>query len=710
MHPLQGISARYAIFIASILLGAMGLVLALAGYFVFAGTNELRQELTASFSSVQDTYDVQALRASSGYLGDRLFDPLYNLDLTALEEEIARIDAWLSPRSVLILDAAGRVITDGSADNPDHGRRYGIPGELVPGQALIQDGAAGRLVYFTIGHGQEIAGYARVLLSDARHLSLLAALRTEVEDAWRGFVDRFVAIAFVSLLVTILVSLAIGLRLSVSLSRPLRDMSRVVEQYAAGNLAQKLPERSQDELGRLARSLNQMASEHERARDQLLRLANYDELTGLPNRHLFYDRLRRAIGRARRARRQVALFFLDLDRFKAINDTLGHDVGDDLLRRVAGRLRQVIRAEDTLARMGGDEFTLIVEGVCDEFALQTIAQKMIGALAPPFAIGERPFHISVSVGIAIYPRDADALDTLLKHADTAMYAAKGQGPGSSRFFTLELQQLVHERLELEQAMRRAIDRQEFELHYQPEVRADDGRLVAVEALLRWRDGDSLRPPSSFIGALEESGLIAQLTPWVLREAGMALRDLQRQGLTDLRMCVNLSARQFQQPDLPDLIEQVLAGCDLQPERFELEITESTLLDDTLSQSNASRLAERGVRLAIDDFGTGYSSLTYLKRFDVDVLKIDGSFVRDMLEDQEDAQIVAAVLALAVGLGIESVAERVESPAQMERLSALGCDLIQGYLVCRPLGLQDLADWARQYAPGQPLAVRGSDPG
>lgn len=695
MHPLRGISARYAGFIAALLLGAMGLVLALAGYFVFQGTNELRTNLTESFSSIQSAHDAQVLQASGSYLGNRLFDPLYALDISAVNEEIERIQAWLAPEVVLILDRQGRVITDGTLENREFGRAYPIPAALSPGAVRIETTTAGRLVHFSIGYGREIAGYARLLLSDAHSQALLDNLRATVADAWHRFADRFFLIALISILIAALLSLLLGIKLSVSLSRPLREMSRVVGQYAAGNLEHKLPEWPGDELGGLARSLNQMASAQESAREQLILLANYDNLTRLPNRHLFYDRLRQALGKARRSQSQVALFFLDLDRFKEINDALGHDFGDQLLRQVAERLSRIVRDSDTLARMGGDEFTLIVEDALDDYPLQAIAEKMIHALAEPFTIKDRLINASVSIGIAIYPHDADGIDALIKHADTAMYAAKDQGAGTFRFFTLEMQEAARERLSLEHDLRRAIEHNEFTLHYQPLVRAEDGRPAAIEALLRWFDGDTPRPTEPFIAVLEETGLIAQLTHWVLWESVRSLKALHEEGFRDLRVCVNLSARQFQQADLLDCIDQTLMEFALPPGQLELEITESTLLDDQVCQANASQLAARGIRLAIDDFGTGYSSLTYLKRFDVDVLKIDQSFVRDMLDDQGDAQIVAAVLALAAGLGLESVAEGVEHPAQKARLGALGCDLLQGYLISRPLPLPELRDWLRR---------------
>jgi diguanylate cyclase (GGDEF)-like protein len=433
----------------------------------------------------------------------------------------------------------------------------------------------------------------------------------------------------------------------------------------------------------------QDVTEQRRSHEQLLRLANYDGLTGLPNRNLFYDRLRQAVRKAKRNGRELALLFLDLDRFKAINDALGHDVGDALLRQVGERLRKVVRESDTLARMGGDEFTVILEDITEELAPQKVAGHLVDILTPAFRIGNRELFVSVSIGIAIYPRDSAQLDGLIKNADTAMYVAKEQGKGTFRFFTPELDRQAHERLALEHELRRAIERQEFELHLQPQVRTHGGKLVGLEALLRWRRDDLLEPPSRFIPVLEETGLITRITEWVLRSACAALIHLPQPGL---RIAVNLSPAQFQQQDLLAIIDRAIRDFQLAAELIEIEITETTLLDHKIAQRNAAELADRGVRLAIDDFGTGYSSLTYLKRYHVDALKIDRSFVEDMCADPEDAQITAAVIGLAHSLRIECIAEGVETMQQLEQLREMGCEIAQGYLVARPVGIEALLEW------------------
>jgi predicted signal transduction protein with EAL and GGDEF domain len=340
----------------------------------------------------------------------------------------------------------------------------------------------------------------------------------------------------------------------------------------------------------------------------------------------------------------------------------------------------------------------MIEDVATTASPSTVARKLIDALSAPFQLAERELFVSASVGIALFPQDADDLETLIKRADIAMYAAKEQGRGSFHFFTLELQRMASDRLALEHQLRAAIDGGELGLQFQPQVRAADGALVALEALLRW--GEAIAP-ARFVPVLEESGLITRVTGAVLEEACDALKALESRGFGGLRMAVNLSARQLRQPDLLALIASTLTSVGLGPEQLEIEITESTLLDDEQCQENAAQLGAYGVRLAIDDFGTGYSSLTYLKRFDVDALKIDRSFVQDMLDDQDDAQIVQAVLGLASGLGIESIAEGVEADRQRAQLQAMGCDLLQGYLIARPMPLPDLLRWlAEPSAPGR----------
>jgi diguanylate cyclase (GGDEF)-like protein len=509
MKPiLHRLSTRYAVFFAALLSMLMLLVLTLTGYFAFSSASQLRTELTGSFSLVQSTDDIQALSASGTYLSSRLFDPLRRMDVQALNEEIERVNTWLKPVSTLILDPKGRIVTDGGGDDSTLVPKPVLPRSLTPDAPVVETKNSGRVLFFAIAQGDDISGYARIELSDKHRRALVNTLQHEVQKAWKNFEYGLLTIVLISISLITAVSLVLGARLSVSLSRPLTAMAHAADEYAAGNLSHKLPAWPEDELGRLASSLNEMSedlqktgllltraqemaslgswewrryenelilshgvyrildvsadsfrptvhnllkfvaeqdqerlfailqgrfekpvsaefkirrsdgesrtlllmgepetdragnvigflgtmqdvTEQRRSQEQLVFLANYDDLTHLPNRNLFYDRLRHAAKKARRRGHEVALLFFDLDRFKAINDALGHDVGDDLLRHVARRLKSIVRDCDTLARMGGDEFTLIIEEITEELAPQKVAQNIIDVLTASFRIDDR---------------------------------------------------------------------------------------------------------------------------------------------------------------------------------------------------------------------------------------------------------------------------------------------------------------------------------
>ncbi len=440
---------------------------------------------------------------------------------------------------------------------------------------------------------------------------------------------------------------------------------------------------------------------------RLAHMASYDGLTGLPNRGLFRDRLRQAMARSRRTNRRAALMFIDLDRFKHINDSLGHEVGDQLLVAVAQRLSQCLRETDTLSlklgrevamdmfRLGGDEFTVLVEDLGREGDVALVAQRMSDALTKPFQIGANELFISASIGITHHDSGTtDDIESLVKQADMAMYRAKEAGRDGFFFFNEALNADMQQRHKLEGLLRRALERNEYRLHYQPKVSTTDGQVTGVEALLRWQPaGEALVPPDRFIPILEESGLIVPVGAWVIRHSCEQMMAWQRDGMPPLSLAVNLSARQFRQPDLISHIAQVLNETGLPPELLELELTESMLIHDSDAVMRVlHELGGMGVRIAIDDFGTGHSSLSYLKRFDVDTLKIDRAFVRDTPDDADDCAIARAVVALAHGLGLSAVAEGVENARQLEFLAALGCEMAQGYFISRPLPPDAFAVW------------------
>jgi diguanylate cyclase (GGDEF)-like protein len=447
----------------------------------------------------------------------------------------------------------------------------------------------------------------------------------------------------------------------------------------------------------LVRKLVHEVAERRLAEERLTHLAHHDALTGLPNRTLFSDRLAQALIDARRHGRLVAVLFLDLDRFKTINDTLGHDVGDALLKRVAERLSGCVRPGDTISRLGGDEFTLILADVAQAEDVVSMGQKLLSAFAEPFVVGERELFITPSIGITLYPLDADTLDGLLKNADVAMYRAKEIGRNNCQFFRPEMNQQAHERLALEHALRRALERAEFSLVYQPIVELASGRIVGAEALLRWRHPTlGPVPPAQFIPLAEETGLIVPIGEWVLRAACAQSRAWREAGLPSLRLTVNLSIRQVRHHQLLAEVRRTLAESDTAPALLGLELTESILMQhhdaavDTLNQ-----LQRDGVVFSIDDFGTGYSSLSYLKRLPIAVLKIDRSFVRDLTRDANDADIVGAIITLAHRLGISVIAEGVETAEQLAFLQAQGCDAVQGFYIAEPMAATAFAALVRR---------------
>ncbi len=438
-------------------------------------------------------------------------------------------------------------------------------------------------------------------------------------------------------------------------------------------------------------------SERKRFEQRLSEMASFDNLTGLPNRNLLNDRLGQALAHAGRNNGIMAVGFVDLDRFKVINDTLGHDAGDELLKEIARRLSGSLRSCDTVARQGGDEFVVVLTDLARPEDATVVAQKLLEALSPPVTLNGREIIPGASIGFAVYPKDGDNLQTLLMSADKAMYAAKQAGRGQYRFFDPEMNRAAADWLEVGAELHHALERNEFELHYQPKVDLGSGAITGVEALLRWRSPElGLVPPVKFIPILEETGLILEVGEWVIARACRQWRLWREQGLPPLRIAVNLSPRQFQQRNLAERIRYLIDQPDFQPECLELEITESMVMQNVdRAIAMLEELRSLGVHLAIDDFGTGYSSLAVLKRFPVDCLKVDRSFVRDIPDDADDMAITRSVIALAHSMGLSVVAEGVETEAQRSFLVDSGCDEMQGFLFSRPLPAAELAALFRQ---------------
>lgn len=435
-----------------------------------------------------------------------------------------------------------------------------------------------------------------------------------------------------------------------------------------------------------------------RQQQSLRHMAHHDALTNLPNRLLLTDRLSQSILKAHREGTGLGLFFIDLDRFKQINDSLGHSVGDQLLKAVSDRLLECVRENDTVARLGGDEFVILAENLPGSAAANTLIEKVLGAFVQPFNLGEQLLQVSASIGISLYPNDGGDSETLLSNADAAMYRAKADGRNAYRYYSAEMTEQALARVALETALRVALSEDQFELHYQPQVNIHTGRLVGAEALLRWiHPAQGQVMPGAFISIAEESGLIKEIGRWVLEQACVQLRDWRGRGISGFHVAVNLSGREMSQLDLVESVDRALAqsGCD--PTQLELEITEGFLVQQPAKAKEILQtLRARGVMIAVDDFGTGYSSLSYLKQYPISKLKIDQSFVRDLSEDADDQAIVRAIIALGRSLDMEVIGEGVETEAQASYLRAEGCNQAQGFLYARPMSVAQFETYLRDH--------------
>ncbi len=480
-------------------------------------------------------------------------------------------------------------------------------------------------------------------------------------------------------------------------------------------LLSAIAERSAD--GHIERSLAVAidVTEHRQAEQEVKKLAYYDTLTGLPNRTLFQDRLGQALAHARRNNSKVEVLFLDLDRFKGINDTLGHAIGDEFLKIIAQRLKECMRRGDTVARLGGDEFVIVLSSYSGDQDGATFAERVLETLAQPVKLAGGELCSTASIGISIYPIDGQDIDTLLRNADIAMYAAKERGRNNYQFFSDEMNTRVVEKLGLETSLRRALDRGELFLFYQPQIDIQSGRIIGVESLLRWRHPqEGLIPPEKFIPIAEETGLILSIGEWALRTACKQAREWQIAGHTPIRMAVNLSARQFKQANVIDMVDRVLEETGLDPKWLELELTESLIMDNTVETIMAlTDIKVRGIHLAIDDFGTGYSSLAYLKNFPIDRIKIAQEFVHGLPGDGDSEAIVEAIIAMGKSLKLNVLAEGVENLEQLEFLTQRHCHEVQGFYFSRPctapeigelftLGMSKAGFCLYQDRPGQSL--------
>jgi diguanylate cyclase (GGDEF)-like protein/PAS domain S-box-containing protein len=500
-------------------------------------------------------------------------------------------------------------------------------------------------------------------------------------------------------------------RAAIATRRPVRDAVMGLRRAGSGErtwmLVSAEPRFAADGTpGEIVCTFNDI-TERRRAHEQIRHLAYHDALTQLPNRELFIDRLGVALAQGQRHKRGVALLFIDLDDFKLVNDALGHTVGDAVLRTLAQRLRNAVREADTVARFGGDEFTVLLPGEEEAEGLARIASKLHDAIRRPISIEGREFALTASIGATAFPRDGRDVETLIRNADVAMYRAKELGRGQTEFYTSVMGARLHDRLDADARLRQAVACEALELHYQPVVSLRDGRIDGYEALVRWRDPQrGLVPPDEFIPAAEAAmGAIHEVGAWVLRTVCRDLLKLPGGNSVSPRVAINLSARQFHTGDIVEQVRLALEKAGVSPSRLELEITESVALRGQDSTEKVlRRLKALGLRIAIDDFGTGYSSLSYLRRFPIDTLKVDRSFVQDAIANPDAAGITRAIIGIGHQLGLRVVAEGVETSEQVRLLRLMGCDAAQGYFFCAAVPLSELPGrlleiaelWAREF--------------
>jgi diguanylate cyclase (GGDEF)-like protein len=663
----------------------------------------------------------RAAQLEAGHVAELIADAAMENSVIkrSLQEYVLRLNA-MRRRDVTIVDAAKTAVADTGGDGIGSTYRNDTGNEV--GQTL----ADGRMRTFIERNEAHPDGAYQIVVAlrpaASVNMAPVGAVILEYtdtrEDLFAAERRQLYFIIAAGIVVVLMVTIS-GLGIARRITQPLRDLKASVERIAAHDYEARVADTSQDEIGLLGSAFNRMAEdlsrshgelvEHKRELEQRVEdrtrelhqantliqqegrqhqlaaeraeyLASYDSLTSLPNRATFSKLLNQALALARRNARQVAVLFVDLDRFKNINDTLGHDAGDLLLREVGKRLKGCLRDSDTVARLGGDEFVVLLPELQDDEYVEAVAVKILAATGKSFAALGQEFHVTASIGVSVFPRDGADEQSLMKNADIAMYQAKDDGRNNFRPYSERMNRHSFERLALESSLRGALERDEFQLHYQPKVDARGGAIVGMEALLRWRHPElGLLAPTRFIPVAEETGLIVSIGKWVLRTACRQNVAWQKQGLPSMNIAVNLSARQFGDDDLLADITAILVETGMSAKLLELEITESTLMHDVEKALRTLKaFRAMGLRLAIDDFGTGYSSLSTLSQFPIDTIKIDGSFIRDLAEHAGNRGIAKAIIAMGRTLSLTVIAEGVETAAQVDFLRGEACDEFQGF--------------------------------
>ena len=704
MKLRHGLYPRFLLLAAGVLV----VVLAVVGVMLHRQATMQREVVALSQESIHALlFDRVRERgqAVAGQLADSLVNPLYYFDLDAIGVLMRNVMQQSDVSYVIVYDNSGAVIHDGSDDIATYGQAMQDPlaYEVVTARDMhvqVTNKVLDVSAPIRIG-GQRIGG-VRIgysldsVIADENRAT--AAMRGRMEDI--GY--QHALWVLLMMLVLVAIGVVVSLVVQRSLVRPIRQLANAAREIEAGNFATEVPVTPRDdEVGDLTRAFSRMGDSIVRHDRDIRRMAYTDALTGLSNRLAFREHLDQQLMLVRGAARQMALLFADIDDFKRVNDTLGHDAGDEVLVQFSSRIREVIERHDdghaTLARFGGDEFVILLEfaegsGADIRARASSLADALVAELGRPIMVRGRQVFLGTSIGITLFPDDASNAAMLMKNGDIAMYQAKVAGKNCHRFYSRAMDQAVERRVHMEQDLRGAWERGELSLVYQPVYRLSDNALTGAEALLRWQHPEhGPIAPSVFIDVAEQSGLIETIGPAVLRAACVdAMRwTRQREGAEDLFVAVNVSPRQLRNGDLSEQVAQALADTGLSPSRLHIELTETAVIGDEIRASTLlGRLRSTGVKVWLDDFGTGFSGLSHLRRVPVDGVKIDRSFVADVLRDPDDLALTTAIIAMAHSLGITVVAEGVEKEGQYDVLRERGCDLAQGYWLGYPMVMQD----------------------
>ncbi|WP_417473083.1 putative bifunctional diguanylate cyclase/phosphodiesterase [Luteimonas mephitis] len=704
MKLRHGLYPRFLLLAAGVLV----VVLAVVGVMLHRQATMQREVVALSQESIHALlFDRVRERgqAVARQLADSLVNPLYYFDLDAIGVLMRNVMQQSDVSYVIVYDNSGAVIHDGSDDIATYGQAMHDPlaYEVVTARDMhvqVTNKVLDVSAPIRIG-GQRIGG-VRIgysldsVIADENRAT--AAMRGRMEDI--GY--QHALWVLLMMLVLVAIGVVVSLVVQRSLVRPIRQLANAAREIEAGNFATEVPVTPRDdEVGDLTRAFSRMGDSIVRHDRDIRRMAYTDALTGLSNRLAFREHLDQQLMLVRGAARQMALLFADIDDFKRVNDTLGHDAGDEVLVQFSSRIREVIERHDdghaTLARFGGDEFVILLEfaegsGADIRARASSLADALVAELGRPIMVRGRQVFLGTSIGITLFPDDASNAAMLMKNGDIAMYQAKVAGKNCHRFYSRAMDQAVERRVHMEQDLRGAWERGELSLVYQPVYRLSDNALTGAEALLRWQHPEhGPIAPSVFIDVAEQSGLIETIGPAVLRAACVdAMRwTRQREGAEDLFVAVNVSPRQLRNGDLSEQVAQALADTGLSPSRLHIELTETAVIGDEIRASTLlGRLRSTGVKVWLDDFGTGFSGLSHLRRVPVDGVKIDRSFVADVLRDPDDLALTTAIIAMAHSLGITVVAEGVEKEGQYDILRERGCDLAQGYWLGYPMVMQD----------------------